>query len=74
MLKVHGQKFRIALAKSKMDLKSFAEAAGISKNIAYRFTRGNYVKPKYVGIAAEVLGIEAEDILEGQEASESSGK
>lgn len=63
MLKPDSQKFLIAMAKARLEPVELAERAGLSKNIVYSMRRGFYTKPKYLGKAAEALGVEVEELI-----------
>lgn len=64
MLKPDSRKFLIAMAKARVEPAELATRAELSKNIIYSMRRGFYTKPKYLGKAAEALGVEVEDLIE----------
>lgn len=76
MLKPDSQKFLIAMAKARVEPVELAERAELSKNIVYSMRRGFYTKPKYLGKAAEALGVEVEDLIEDKKEAktESNGE
>ncbi len=76
MLKPDSRKFLIAMAKARVEPVELAERAKLSKSIVYSMRRGFYTKPKYLGKAAEALGVEVEDLIEDKKEmkTESNGE
>lgn len=64
LLKPDSQHFLLAMARAELEPAELAKKADISKNIVYSMRRGCYTKPKYIGAAARVLGVDVSELVE----------
>ena len=61
-MKMDKAKFNIYLAKSKLSISELAKTANISTATVHRGMRKD-IKPKYIGLIADALGANVEDLI-----------